>query len=186
MPAFTVVAKWFRSAEVRRRALTAVTLAALASCIFLPLSQALIDARGWRDALVFLAVILAVVTLLWTHSSCARPMGSVTRRTRRADCQQARRYRSRDDDELRPHAFLLAPPRVTDARKRYSLHVKHDLAGGLRVTMTALVALLAGLKPHRRSIDQCCLRRTGGERCWRITFHRRRPACLRATPVPHG
>ena len=121
MPAFTVVAKWFRSAEVRRRALTAVTLAALASCIFLPLSQALIDARGWRDALVILAVILAVVTFRWTHSSCARPMGSVTRRTRRADCQQARRYRSRDDDELRPHAFLLAPPRVTDARKRYSL-----------------------------------------------------------------
>ena len=82
--------------------------------------QALIDARGWRDALVILAVILAVVTFRWTHSSCARPMGSVTRRTRRADCHQARRYRSRDDDELRPHPFLLAPPRVADARKRYS------------------------------------------------------------------
>jgi predicted MFS family arabinose efflux permease len=63
-PAFTVVAKWFRDAEMRRRALTAVTLvAALASFIFLPLSQALIDAHGWRDALVVLAVILAVVTI---------------------------------------------------------------------------------------------------------------------------
>jgi len=63
-PAFTVVAKWFRDAEMRRRALTAVTLvAALASFIFLPLSQALIDAHGWRDALVILAVILAVVTI---------------------------------------------------------------------------------------------------------------------------
>ena len=63
-PAFTVVAKWFRDADVRRRALTAVTLvAALASFIFLPLSQALIDAHGWRDALVILAVILAVVTI---------------------------------------------------------------------------------------------------------------------------
>jgi MFS family permease len=63
-PAFTVVAKWFHSADVRRRALTAVTLvAALASFIFLPLAQALIDAHGWRDALVILAVILAGVTI---------------------------------------------------------------------------------------------------------------------------
>lgn len=63
-PAFTVVAKWFHDADVRRRALTAVTLvAALASFIFLPLSQALIEAHGWRDALVILAVILAVVTI---------------------------------------------------------------------------------------------------------------------------
>ena len=36
----------------RRRAMTAMTLvAALASFIFLPLAQALIDAHGWRDAL---------------------------------------------------------------------------------------------------------------------------------------
>jgi MFS family permease len=63
-PAFTVVAKWFRSADARRRALTALTLvAALASFIFLPLAQALINAHGWRHALVILAVILAVVTI---------------------------------------------------------------------------------------------------------------------------
>ena len=37
--------------------MTAMTLvAALASFIFLPLSQALIDAYGWRDALLVLAV----------------------------------------------------------------------------------------------------------------------------------
>jgi MFS family permease len=63
-PAFTVVAKWFHSADARRRALTAVTLvAALASFIFLPLTQALIDAHGWRDAVAILALILAVVTI---------------------------------------------------------------------------------------------------------------------------
>jgi predicted MFS family arabinose efflux permease len=44
--------------------MTAMTLvAALASFIFLPLSQALIDAHGWRDALVILAIVLAVVTV---------------------------------------------------------------------------------------------------------------------------
>jgi len=63
-PAFVVLAKWFSEPGERRRAMTAMTLvAALASFIFLPLAQALIDAHGWRDALVILAVVLAVVTI---------------------------------------------------------------------------------------------------------------------------
>lgn len=62
--AFTVLAKHFADPAERRRAMTAVTLvAALASFIFVPLSQALIDAHGWREALVILAAILAAVTV---------------------------------------------------------------------------------------------------------------------------
>ena len=62
--AFTVLAKAFPEPGERRRAMTAMTLvAALASFIFLPLSQSLIDAYGWRDALVVLAVILGVTTV---------------------------------------------------------------------------------------------------------------------------
>lgn len=72
-PAFTVLAKWFPDAGERRRAMTALTLvAALASFIFLPLSQALVDAHGWRDALVILAVILGAVTTRSTPSCCDR------------------------------------------------------------------------------------------------------------------
>jgi MFS family permease len=63
-PAFTVLAKWFPDASERRRAMTTLTLvAALASFIFLPLSQALVDAHGWRDALVILAVVLGAITI---------------------------------------------------------------------------------------------------------------------------
>jgi MFS family permease len=63
-PAFVVVAKWFHDPAERRRAMTAMTLvAALASFIFLPTSQALIDAYGWRQALLMLAAILAVATV---------------------------------------------------------------------------------------------------------------------------
>jgi len=63
-PAFTVLAKWFEDPAERTRALTALTLiAGISSFIFLPLGQALIDAHGWRDALVILAVILAAVTV---------------------------------------------------------------------------------------------------------------------------
>ena len=63
-PALVVVAKHFTEAGERRRAMTALTLvAALASFIFLPLAQTLIDSHGWRDALVILAIVLAVVTV---------------------------------------------------------------------------------------------------------------------------
>ncbi len=62
--AFTVLAKHFAAASERRRAMTLVTLvAAFASFIFVPLSQALIDAHGWRDALVVLAAVLAATTV---------------------------------------------------------------------------------------------------------------------------
>lgn len=60
-PAFTVLAKSFRDPASRRRALTTLTLvAALASFIFMPLTQTLVDAHGWRSALLVLAALLAL------------------------------------------------------------------------------------------------------------------------------
>ena len=62
--AFTVLAKQFADTARRRRAMTTMTLVgALASFVFVPLAQALIDAYGWRDALVVLAFILGAVTI---------------------------------------------------------------------------------------------------------------------------
>jgi MFS family permease len=60
--AFTVITKWFR--ERRRQALMAVTLVGgWASFVFSPLSNWLIDAQGWREALITLAIILATATV---------------------------------------------------------------------------------------------------------------------------
>ena len=60
--AFTVVTKWFRVR--RRQALTTVTLmGGFASFVFSPLSNRLIDAQGWREALITLAAILAATTV---------------------------------------------------------------------------------------------------------------------------
>ena len=62
-PAFAVVVRWF--AAGRGRALLAVTVVAgFASTIFLPLSDALIASLGWRNALLVLAGLLAVTTVL--------------------------------------------------------------------------------------------------------------------------
>lgn len=61
-PAFTVMATWF----VRRRstALAIITFAAgLASTIFIPLSDALLNAFGWRQAILILGIILGVTTI---------------------------------------------------------------------------------------------------------------------------
>lgn len=62
-PAFAVIATWF----VRRRstALAIVTFAAgLASTIFIPLSDALLNAFGWRNAVLILGFGLALTTIL--------------------------------------------------------------------------------------------------------------------------
>lgn len=62
-PAFAVVVRWFHTG--RARALLAVTVVAgFASTVFLPAADALIGALGWRDALLVLAGVLAVTTVL--------------------------------------------------------------------------------------------------------------------------
>jgi MFS family permease len=60
--AFAVLAKWFE--RDRARAMLLVTLAGgLASTIFLPLTAWLVGTQGWRESLVTLAAILAVLTI---------------------------------------------------------------------------------------------------------------------------
>jgi MFS family permease len=61
-PAFAIIAVWFR--RQRGRALTVLTFfGAWASFIFIPLSAWLVQALGWRGALLALAAILAVLTI---------------------------------------------------------------------------------------------------------------------------
>jgi MFS family permease len=62
-PAFATITTWFE--RDRRRAIVIVTLVAgFASTIFLPLAGWLEGRYGWRDALVALAIILAVTNIL--------------------------------------------------------------------------------------------------------------------------
>lgn len=61
-PAFTVIAAWF----IKRRstALAIITFAAgFASTIFIPLTDALYQAFGWRSATFMLGILLAVTTI---------------------------------------------------------------------------------------------------------------------------
>jgi predicted MFS family arabinose efflux permease len=74
-PVFTVVTKWFVTQQ--HSALTAVTLVgATASLIFLPLTERLEAAYGWRQALLVLAAILAAIAVP-LHALVLRPSPDV-------------------------------------------------------------------------------------------------------------
>lgn len=61
-PAFTVMANWF--ARSRARALAVLTvLGGCASLVFLPLITHLVESMGWRQALVWLAILLGAITI---------------------------------------------------------------------------------------------------------------------------
>ena len=61
-PAFVVVAVWFK--EKQSTALAIITFAAgLASTIFIPVSDLLLDSFGWRGATLRLAIFLGVTTI---------------------------------------------------------------------------------------------------------------------------
>lgn len=61
-PTFVIVATWF--SRHRNRALAVLTFTGgLASVVFLPLTTWLVELVGWREALVTLAIILAVTTI---------------------------------------------------------------------------------------------------------------------------
>jgi MFS family permease len=62
-PAFAVIATWFRTG--RSRALTVLTfMGGFASVVFVPLATALVARHGWRAALLALAALYAVLTVL--------------------------------------------------------------------------------------------------------------------------
>jgi Major Facilitator Superfamily len=62
-PAVATIAVWFE--RKRARALTSLSLiAGFASTIFMPIESWLIEAQGWRPALVLLATFLAATTIL--------------------------------------------------------------------------------------------------------------------------
>jgi MFS family permease len=64
-PAFAVIASWYRDPAERNRALLGLTvIAGFASVIYVPLAGWLVQTHGWRQALMVLAALLAVLTVL--------------------------------------------------------------------------------------------------------------------------
>lgn len=101
-PAYAVINTWF-SRDRPRALLTLTVVAGFASTIFLPAAQLLIDALGWRAALLVLAAVVA---------ACAVPHALVLRRSP-ADLGLAPDGRPEDDAPASSPAT--SPPPAQDA-----------------------------------------------------------------------
>jgi MFS family permease len=106
-PAFVAVTRWFN--RRRNRALTVLTLGgALASPIFIPLANWLVDRYGWRDALVILATGMGCVTI---------PLHALVLRRRPADLGL-----NPDGDESSPSDATITRSTITSATMSDALH----------------------------------------------------------------
>ncbi|NJM40925.1 MAG: MFS transporter [Anaerolineae bacterium] len=104
-PAFWVAAKWFD--KRRGLALTVLTFGGgLASTVFIPLTNALMLAYGWRAALMGLAGILAALTIL-PHALLLRGMPDVTRSRTARDSDRRSPTPKLAHDVLRQRTFWL-------------------------------------------------------------------------------
>jgi len=99
-PAFAAVARWMQDRD-RSTAILWITIAAgFASTIFLPVTAALSEALGWREALRWLALLLLLGTavphaLLLSEPPPGRPQGDDTS-TRGSDRREAARRAAED------------------------------------------------------------------------------------------
>jgi MFS family permease len=100
-PAYAVINSWF-SRDRPKALLTLTVVAGFASTIFLPTAQVLIDALGWRAALLVLAAVV---------SACSVPHALVLRRSP-VDLGLSPDGRPEDDA---PPSPLTSPPAARDA-----------------------------------------------------------------------
>lgn len=145
-PAFVVVANWF--VKKRSRALTVLTfLAGFASVIYIPLSGWLVEAQGWRTALITLAVILAAGTI---------PIHALLLRRRpedlglRPDGVRGSRFGVGDDALDREPRTPNAEPLERSVPVREALHgpIFRWLAAAFFLNAIGQIALIVHLVPY--------------------------------------
>ena len=145
-PAFAVVAAWFR--DRRPAAMLVVTaLGGLASVAFLPLCAVLVSSFGWRDALLVLALIVAL-TVMPIHALLLRP-GPVAETSTAAGEQGAAAADRERSEALRSRSFRWLAAclvLVTLGRIAVIVHLVAYLAErGYTLTEAALAAGAVGI-----------------------------------------
>jgi MFS family permease len=124
-PAFATAAAWFERGRAKA-VLVLTVFGGLASVVFAPLTGALVESLGWRDALVVLAAILAVVCLP-VHGLLLRTPRRRDRSAESAPQRGADRARVLRSGSFRWLALSLAVS--TAARVAIAVHVIAYLTG---------------------------------------------------------
>jgi MFS family permease len=128
-PAYAVINTWFRR-DRRAALLTLTVVAGFASTVFLPTSQALIDALGWRSALLVLAVLVAL---------CAVPQALLLRHSP-ADLGLTPDGAA-PAEAAAPHVPAAAPAPAADSPWRHPAVRRLTLATALEMLATTAVAV---------------------------------------------
>ena len=184
-PAFTVLTQRYGSAY-RRAIITMTFLGGLASTVFIPLTAALVEHWGWRDALWVLAALNALVCAP-LHAWWLRPSGHVHAEEPKTDGQHQRQHNSNSSSpspspspspshshsHSRSHspagAGLLVDHTTHQDRhghRAWSAHLKQPPFWWLSVFAVLMMATTAALPPHLVSL----LREAGMSETWAIAM----------------
>ena len=146
-PAFTVLTQRYGSAY-RRAIITMTFLGGLASTVFIPLTAALVEQWGWRDALWVLAALNALVCAP-LHAWWLRPSSSHSHSLAGAAVLV---------DHTSHHA--------QHEHRTWSAHLKQPAFWWLSVFVVLMVGTTAALPPHLVSL----LREAGMSEAWAIAM----------------
>ena len=180
-PAFTVLTQRYGSAY-RRAIITMTFLGGLASTVFIPLTAALVEHWGWRDALWVLAALNALVCAP-LHAWWLRPSGDVSAAETKGEHQHPHNPPSPSHSQSHSHshspasasasagagAALLVDHTTHQARhehRAWSVHLKQPAFWWLSVFVVLMMGTTAALPPHLVSL----LREAGMSEAWAIAM----------------
>ena len=157
-PAFTVLTQRYGVAY-RRAIITMTFLGGLASTVFIPLTAALVDQLGWRDALWVLAALNALVCAP-LHAWLLRP-GQAPGRA--SDASLTAPEGSAAHDRASPHN---ASHDLHNEHRAWSRHLRQPAFWWLSGFVVLMVGTTSALPPHLVSL----LRETGMSEAWAIAM----------------
>ena len=169
-PAFTVLTQRYGSAY-RRAIITMTLLGGLASTVFIPLTAALVEHWGWRDALWVLAALNALVCAP-LHAWLLRPSVQGTVQGRHTEVHGVATHphgTPTPSSSSSPSPLTVPAPAsgaVRDNDRAWAAHLKQPAFWWLSVFVVLMMGTTAALPPHLVSL----LRETGMSETWAIAM----------------
>ena len=163
-PAFTVLTQRYGSAY-RRAIITMTFLGGLASTVFIPLTAALVEHWGWRDALWVLAALNALVCAP-LHAWWLRPAGHGTSHDPKTGVANVAAHVTPSPSPSPAPAPAPTSRAARDEDRAWAAHLKQPAFWWLSVFVVLMMGTTAALPPHFVSL----LRESGMNEAWAIAM----------------
>ena len=163
-PAFTVLTQ--RNGSAYRRAIITMTfLGGLASTVFIPLTAALVEQWGWRDALWVLAALNALVCAP-LHAWWLRPSGHGSAHDPNTGVANVAAHVTPSPSPSPSPAPAPTSRAARDEDRAWAAHLKQPAFWWLSVFVVLMMGTTAALPPHLVSL----LREAGMSEAWAIAM----------------